>query len=213
MGRTYRLQLLLTLASAVILRSESRGTHDHILLSQIWDYPNLEGQDPLFISHRNNVGWLYPQALVSLFVASYDSQDCGGGIRPRLYTLIRSRHGSHRKHRFYCYSPTIPQPLHRNGCLFIRPLRSNGCFLPSHCLATGLYAGSVETEWKGAVIVMLLHLASQRSFCQKEVQFHHSKNKVLQCYINHFRESSETKRTLAIPRSRWDNNVKWIIDR
>jgi hypothetical protein len=43
-----RLQLLLTLASAVILGSESRGTHDHILLSQIRDSPNLEGQDPVF---------------------------------------------------------------------------------------------------------------------------------------------------------------------
>jgi hypothetical protein len=32
-GWTYRLQLLLGLASAVILRSKSRGTHDHILLS------------------------------------------------------------------------------------------------------------------------------------------------------------------------------------
>jgi hypothetical protein len=39
----WRLQLLLVLASAVILRSESRGTHDHILLSQIRDSPNLEG--------------------------------------------------------------------------------------------------------------------------------------------------------------------------
>jgi hypothetical protein len=39
-----RLQLLLALASAVILRSESYGTHNHILLSQILDSPNLEGQ-------------------------------------------------------------------------------------------------------------------------------------------------------------------------
>jgi hypothetical protein len=38
------LQLLLGLASAFILRSESHGTHDHILLSQIRDFPNLEGQ-------------------------------------------------------------------------------------------------------------------------------------------------------------------------
>jgi hypothetical protein len=37
-----RLQLLLVLASAVILRSETRGTHDHILLSHIRDSPNLE---------------------------------------------------------------------------------------------------------------------------------------------------------------------------
>jgi hypothetical protein len=38
-GRVCRLQLLLALASAVILRSESRGTYDHILQSQIRDYP------------------------------------------------------------------------------------------------------------------------------------------------------------------------------
>jgi hypothetical protein len=45
-----RLQLLLFLASAVIPGSESRGTHDHILLSQIRDSPNLEDQVPEFIS-------------------------------------------------------------------------------------------------------------------------------------------------------------------
>jgi hypothetical protein len=38
------LQLLLVLASAVILGSESRGTRDHILLSQILDSPNLKGR-------------------------------------------------------------------------------------------------------------------------------------------------------------------------
>jgi hypothetical protein len=41
-----RLQLLLVLASAVILMSASRWTHDHILLSQIPDFPNLESQVP-----------------------------------------------------------------------------------------------------------------------------------------------------------------------
>jgi hypothetical protein len=44
-GLICRLQLLLALASAVILRLESRGTHDHILLPQIRDSPNLEGQE------------------------------------------------------------------------------------------------------------------------------------------------------------------------
>jgi hypothetical protein len=78
--------LLLALASAVILRAESCGTHDHILLSQIRDSLNLEGQVPVFISHRNRVSQLYPQALGSLFVASYNSQGYGGGIRPRLHT-------------------------------------------------------------------------------------------------------------------------------
>jgi hypothetical protein len=40
-GRVCRLQWLLILASAVILGSESRGTCDHILLSQIRDFPFL----------------------------------------------------------------------------------------------------------------------------------------------------------------------------
>jgi hypothetical protein len=53
------LQLLLSLASAVILRSESRRTRDHILLSQIRDSPNLEGEVPIFISPRNRVAQLY----------------------------------------------------------------------------------------------------------------------------------------------------------
>jgi flagellar basal body P-ring protein FlgI len=81
-----RLQLLLVLASAVILSSESRGTHYHILVSQIEDSPNLEGQALVFLSLRNRVAQLYPQALGSLFVASYDSHGYGGGIRPRLHT-------------------------------------------------------------------------------------------------------------------------------
>jgi hypothetical protein len=50
-------------ASAVILRSESRGDHDLLLLSQIWDSPILEDQVPVFISPRNRVARLYPQAL------------------------------------------------------------------------------------------------------------------------------------------------------
>jgi hypothetical protein len=79
------------LASAVILRSESRGTHYHILLPQIRDSPNLEGQVPEFISPRNKVSRLYPQALGSLFVASYDSQGYGGGIRTRNQERIASR--------------------------------------------------------------------------------------------------------------------------
>jgi hypothetical protein len=56
-------QLLLAFVSAVILGSESRETHDHILLSQIGDSPNQEGQVPVFISCRNKVAQFYPQAL------------------------------------------------------------------------------------------------------------------------------------------------------
>jgi hypothetical protein len=85
-GWVCRLQLLLGFASVVILRSESRGTHGHILLSQIRHSPKVEGQVPVFISRRKRVSQLYPQALGSLFIASYDSQGYDGGIRPRLHT-------------------------------------------------------------------------------------------------------------------------------
>jgi hypothetical protein len=82
-GWVFRLYLLLYLAIAVILRSESRGTHDHILLSRIRDSPNL--QVPIFIYPGNSVALLYPHALGSIFVAHYDSLGYGGGIRPRLH--------------------------------------------------------------------------------------------------------------------------------
>jgi hypothetical protein len=54
-GWVCRLQLPLVFASAVILVSESHGVHDHILLSQIRDSSNLEGQVPVSISPRNRV--------------------------------------------------------------------------------------------------------------------------------------------------------------
>jgi hypothetical protein len=84
--RVCRLQSLLVLASAVILGSESRGTRDLILLSQIRDSLYLEGQVPVFISRRNMVTQLYSQALGSLCVASYDPQGYSGGIQPHLHT-------------------------------------------------------------------------------------------------------------------------------
>jgi hypothetical protein len=80
--------LLLSHAIAVFLTSESLETHDHILLSQIRDFPKLEGQGqvPVFISPRKRVAQLYPQILGSHFVASYNSEGYGGGVRPRLHT-------------------------------------------------------------------------------------------------------------------------------
>jgi hypothetical protein len=54
-GLVCRLQLLPALASAPILRSESRRTHDHILLSQIRDSPNLEPRSPYLYPPRT--GW------------------------------------------------------------------------------------------------------------------------------------------------------------
>jgi hypothetical protein len=50
-------KLLLGLASTVMLGSKSRGTHDHMLLSQTRDPapPNLEGHVPVFISLSDKV--------------------------------------------------------------------------------------------------------------------------------------------------------------
>jgi hypothetical protein len=81
-----RLQLLLVFASTVILRSEFREVCDYILLSQNRNSHNLEGQVLVFISPRNRVARLYPEALGHLFIASYDSQGYGGGIWSRLHS-------------------------------------------------------------------------------------------------------------------------------
>jgi hypothetical protein len=61
-------------------------TRDTILLPHIRDFPDLEDLVPVFVLPRNRVAQFYPQALGSLFVASYDSQGCGGGIRTRIHT-------------------------------------------------------------------------------------------------------------------------------
>jgi hypothetical protein len=45
-GRVCGLQLVLALARAIILRPESRGTRDHILMSQIRDFPQPGGPGP-----------------------------------------------------------------------------------------------------------------------------------------------------------------------
>jgi hypothetical protein len=88
-GMVCRLQLLLTLASAVILGPESHGIHDHILLSQDSRLGQPGGPGPRIYIPRNRVAQLYPQALGSLFVASYVSQGYGGGIPTRLQTESR----------------------------------------------------------------------------------------------------------------------------
>jgi hypothetical protein len=62
-GTNYILQLLLVLVSAVIL-----GSQDHISLFLIRDFPNLDGQNPIFKSLRKGA-------------ASYDSQAYSGVIR------------------------------------------------------------------------------------------------------------------------------------
>jgi hypothetical protein len=87
-GRVCRLQLLLALANALIIKSESHGNYDHILLSQTGDSLELDSQDPVYIYPRNRVTQLHPQAMGSLFVASYVSQGYGGGIQTCLHAKM-----------------------------------------------------------------------------------------------------------------------------
>jgi hypothetical protein len=78
------LQLLLVLASVVILGSDFRGTHDHILLPQFRDSPNLEGQVPVFISPRNRVAIYTPRHWVPF--SSPPTTRRAAGIRTRVHT-------------------------------------------------------------------------------------------------------------------------------
>jgi hypothetical protein len=54
---------MLDLASAVPVRSESRGIHWHVLRAALRDPPILENHVPVFIFARNRVVQLYPQTL------------------------------------------------------------------------------------------------------------------------------------------------------
>jgi hypothetical protein len=63
-GQICRLQLLLVVASAVIFGYESRWTRDHILLSQIWDFPFcrlLRLAGPLWRHSTPSPHWIEPR--------------------------------------------------------------------------------------------------------------------------------------------------------
>jgi hypothetical protein len=81
-GSVFSFQLLLGTASTVCLWSESHGTQGQILLSQFWDFPNLEGQVPECISPRNRVVHL-PRLWVLIPFKSkshYDRQSVGQSV-------------------------------------------------------------------------------------------------------------------------------------
>jgi hypothetical protein len=76
----------------------SRAEPVTILYCLIRDSPNLEGQVTVFISPRNRVAQLYPRALGSRFITSYDSQSYGGGMRTHLHSgRLSARERERRK--------------------------------------------------------------------------------------------------------------------
>jgi hypothetical protein len=62
-----------------------RDSWPHFTVSD-WRLTHSGGPGPRIYIPRNRAAQLYPQALGSFFVTSYDSQGYGGGIRPRLHT-------------------------------------------------------------------------------------------------------------------------------
>jgi hypothetical protein len=85
-GGVCHLQLLLVLASAVILRSESRGMVTFPVSDS--SLPQPGGSGPRIYTPQEKGGLVITQALGSLFVALYGSQGYGGGIRLRLHTRV-----------------------------------------------------------------------------------------------------------------------------
>jgi hypothetical protein len=79
------IQLFLVLPRAVTLGSKSRRTHDHLLLSHL-RLPQPGGPGPCIYIPQKQGGPVISPGTGFPFVASYDSQGCGGGILTRLHT-------------------------------------------------------------------------------------------------------------------------------
>jgi hypothetical protein len=150
-GFVRRLQLLLVLASAVILRSELHGTHDHILLSQFRDFPKLEGQVPVFIYiPQKQGGSVIPPGTAFPFGhlrlaglrCKYSSPPPHG--RPELSSnfvpLLTSRQGPQRIHSsstvscmFHIATAAVYRVVAQKWVWYIRPT----C---SHCIVKAIHA-------------------------------------------------------------------------
>jgi hypothetical protein len=79
-GRVCRLLLLLALTNADILGSESLGTRDHILLSQIWDFP---------FRHLLWLAGLLTKYKKSKSHIATDGQSVSLGVEPHLGLMTR----------------------------------------------------------------------------------------------------------------------------
>jgi hypothetical protein len=99
--------------TSTIAAGPRQRSHSYVRVPRdSWQYftlsdSRLGGPGPRSYIPQEQGGRLYPQALGSLFIASYDSQGYDGGIRTRLHAgiwlkpwplLINTRHGPHREH-------------------------------------------------------------------------------------------------------------------
>jgi hypothetical protein len=99
-------RLLLDLSRAVTLRSKSSRTHGHILLSHL-SLPQPGGPGPRIYIPQKQGGPVIPPGTGFLFLASYNSQGCSGGIltpSTRVCLLFKTQLNTlglsvpHRKH-------------------------------------------------------------------------------------------------------------------
>jgi hypothetical protein len=131
-----RLQVLLALTSAEILGSESRGTHDHFLLSQARESPKLEDQVHVSESPRNRVArwpiytprhWIpfsSPPTTFRATVEVFESASTWDASTVIICSESHGRYGLYRKYRFqdliYCYIF-----IRCRGIVFAAPLPSS----------------------------------------------------------------------------------------
>jgi hypothetical protein len=136
-----RLQLLLVLASAVILKSKSRGTHNHILLSPTWRdrssylYPPVTGW-PSYTPRHWVPFWSPPttrRATVEVFDPSSTRTT---EFSSQLFLDLRV--GPNRKHRFL----TIPILLQR--CVYLAVAWKRQFF---YCYVRVHFHRNLFTEW------------------------------------------------------------------
>jgi hypothetical protein len=138
-GRICSLRLLLALAIAVIFASEFRGTHNHILLSQIRDFPfrrrlrlaelrwRYSTQPPHGI-HCSGLVW-------PPFIASGEPnlthcfELCYYNISARITYKTRFPNNSSR------YRGVFTSPLPRNGSSILRAFKFPRVPVYRHCLA------------------------------------------------------------------------------
>jgi hypothetical protein len=89
-GWVCRLQLLLGLASTVIFRSQSRGTHDHSYCLRFETSATWRPRSPSIYIPQEHSGLVISPGTGSLFFSSYNSQGYSGGIRTRLYVGLNT---------------------------------------------------------------------------------------------------------------------------